>query len=51
MACPLLLYWVSRMWVIAHRGQMNDDPIVFAAKDWGSWLVIALCGIVFWMAI
>ncbi|MBC8727894.1 UbiA family prenyltransferase [Paraburkholderia sp. UCT2] len=50
-ACPLLLYWVSRTWVIAHRGQMHDDPIVFAAKDHGSWVVFALCGIVFWLAI
>jgi 4-hydroxybenzoate polyprenyltransferase len=51
LACPLLLYWVSRAWLIAHRGSMHDDPIVFAAKDRGSWLVIALCAIVFWMAI
>ncbi|MGF6409860.1 4-hydroxybenzoate polyprenyltransferase [Paraburkholderia sp. MM5482-R2] len=50
-ACPLLLYWVSRTWVIAHRGQMHDDPIVFAAKDHSSWVVFALCGIVFWLAI
>jgi 4-hydroxybenzoate polyprenyltransferase len=51
LACPLLLYWVSRTWLIAHRGSMHDDPIVFAAKDRGSWLVIALCAVVFWMAI
>jgi 4-hydroxybenzoate polyprenyltransferase len=51
LACPLLLYWVSRTWIVAHRGQMHDDPIVFAAKDRGSWLVIALCALVFWMAI
>jgi 4-hydroxybenzoate polyprenyltransferase len=51
LACPLLLYWVSRTWVIAHRGQMSDDPIVFAAKDRNSWLVFGLCGIIFWMAI
>jgi 4-hydroxybenzoate polyprenyltransferase/phosphoserine phosphatase len=50
-ACPLLLYWVSRTWLIAHRGEMHDDPIIFAAKDRGSWLVIALCGLVFWAAI
>lgn len=50
-ACPLLLYWVSRTWIIAHRGSMHDDPIVFAAKDRSSWLIMALCGAVFWMAI
>lgn len=31
--CPVLLYWISRTWVIAHRGGMHDDPIVFAARD------------------
>ncbi len=31
--CPLLLYWVSRAWLVAHRGIMHDDPIVFAVKD------------------
>lgn len=30
---PLLLYWISRVWLISHRGEMNDDPIVFALKD------------------
>jgi uncharacterized metal-binding protein len=31
--CVVLLYWISRMVMIAHRGAMHDDPIVFAAKD------------------
>lgn len=31
--CPLLLYWISRTWAIAHRGIMHDDPVVFALKD------------------
>ncbi|WP_343237728.1 UbiA family prenyltransferase [Stenotrophomonas sp. ISL-67] len=41
--CPMLLYWTSRMWIVAHRGNMHDDPIVFAATDRGSQVVIALC--------
>jgi 4-hydroxybenzoate polyprenyltransferase/phosphoserine phosphatase len=32
-ACPLLLFWLSRVWLLAHRGQMHDDPIVFALRD------------------
>ena len=32
-ACPLLLFWLSRVWLLAHRGQMHDDPIVFAIRD------------------
>jgi 4-hydroxybenzoate polyprenyltransferase len=51
LACPLLLYWISRTWIIAHRGGMHDDPIVFAAKDRTSLAVVALCGIIFWLAI
>jgi 4-hydroxybenzoate polyprenyltransferase/phosphoserine phosphatase len=31
--CPLLLYWISRAWLVAHRGDMHDDPIVFAVRD------------------
>jgi 4-hydroxybenzoate polyprenyltransferase len=31
--CPVLLYWISRTWVIAHRGVMHDDPVVFAVMD------------------
>lgn len=31
--CPLLLYWISRMWQRAGRGEMHDDPIIFALKD------------------
>lgn len=49
--CPILLYWISRMWVVAHRGGMHDDPIVFAAMDRGSQVVIALCVLVVLAAI
>jgi 4-hydroxybenzoate polyprenyltransferase len=31
--CPLLLYWISRAWMMAHRGVMRDDPVVFAVTD------------------
>lgn len=33
LVCPLMLYWISRAWVVAHRRQMHDDPIVFAVSD------------------
>lgn len=33
MLCVLMLYWVSRVWMKAHRGAMNEDPVVFALKD------------------
>lgn len=43
--CPVLLYWVSRVWVVAHRGEMHDDPIVFAVTDRVSQVVVVLCGL------
>ena len=33
MLCVLLLYWVSRVWMTAHRGGMHDDPVVYALRD------------------
>ena len=38
---PILLYWISRMWVKAHRGEMHDVPVVFAMTDGLSQLSIA----------
>lgn len=32
-APPLMFVWVARVWFLAHRGRMNDDPVVFALKD------------------
>ena len=40
--CPLLLYWVNRMWIKAARGEMHDDPLVYSVKDRTSWIVFAL---------
>ena len=41
--CPLLLYWALRMVMKAHRGLMTDDPIVFAASDRVSLVLIIAC--------
>jgi len=49
--CPLLLYWIGRAWVMAHRGRMHDDPVVFAASDPVSLLVASICGLVVVFAI
>lgn len=50
LVCPLLLFWVSRVWLIAHRGAMHDDPVVFAIKDWASYAVGVLTLLVLWLA-
>jgi len=31
--CAVLLYWITRTVMVAHRGQMHDDPVIYAAKD------------------
>ena len=49
--CPLLLYWISRTWIIAHRGKMHDDPVVFAARDRVSMVLLVLAAIVVLLAI
>jgi len=48
---PLLFYWISRLWLLCARGNMNDDPIVFALKDPQSWTVFVLFMAVFLWAI
>ncbi|MBI3258419.1 MAG: UbiA family prenyltransferase [Ignavibacteriae bacterium] len=37
-----LLYWIIRVWLIAHRGEMHDDPIIFTVKDKASYLIMAI---------
>lgn len=44
LVCPLLLYWISRLWIKAGRRDMNDDPLVFSLKDRVSWLVFLCIG-------
>ncbi len=44
--CPLFLYWIGRIWMIAHRGDMHDDPLVFTSRDATSLLIGILCGII-----
>jgi 4-hydroxybenzoate polyprenyltransferase len=42
LVCPLLLYWIAHMWFLAHRGRIEDDPIVIAAKDSTSYIIAGL---------
>jgi 4-hydroxybenzoate polyprenyltransferase/phosphoserine phosphatase len=48
--CPLLLYWISRVWLITHRGQLHDDPVLFALKDGQSYVIGALALLLVWLA-
>ena len=33
LACPVLMYWLTRYWFLAQRRETHDDPVVFALKD------------------
>ena len=45
--CPLLLYWISRVWLLTKRGEMHDDPIMFAIEDKPShWVLIITSAII-----
>jgi 4-hydroxybenzoate polyprenyltransferase len=50
-AAVLLLYWIGHMWLTAHRGEMTDDPLVFAIKDRVSRALIVLTIVIAWFAI
>ncbi len=49
LSCPLLLFWISRIWILTHRGEMDDDPVVFAIKDSTSRVVGILFVACFWL--
>ncbi len=49
--CPLILYWISRVWLLAGRMEMHEDPIVFALHDVASLAVAALALIFVLLAI
>lgn len=36
--CPLLLYWLGRLNLLANRGAIADDPVLFAVKDRATWI-------------
>jgi 4-hydroxybenzoate polyprenyltransferase/phosphoserine phosphatase len=48
--CPILLYWVARIWLLAHRGQMHEDPVIFAMRDRVSHVLIGLSMMILWIA-
>ena len=47
----LLLYWISYLWLVANRGQMPEDPVLFALRDGRSRVLVLLMGICAWLAV
>lgn len=40
--CPLVLYWITRVWFFAQRGALSEDPVTFAVKDHVTWIAVAM---------
>ncbi len=49
--CPLLLFWTSRMWLLAYRGRVDEDPIVATLRDPASYVVGVLVALVLLAAV
>ena len=47
---PLMLFWQLRLWLSTERGNMHDDPIVYALRDWVSWIVAVSAAIIILLA-
>lgn len=47
---PIVLYIIIRVWILAHRREMDDDPVVFLANDWRSQVVIAIGAVLLFVA-
>ncbi len=46
LVCPVMIYWITRLWFLAHRGQLHHDPITFAMRDTRSYLCVVVLGVV-----
>jgi 4-hydroxybenzoate polyprenyltransferase len=47
---PVMLYWVGRLWMKAQRGEIHDDPVVFAVGDRQSQIIATVIAIVTYAA-
>jgi hypothetical protein len=43
---PALLYWLGRIWLLAGRGKMQEDPVKFALRDRESLACFAIIGLI-----
>ncbi len=48
--CPILIYWITRIWFLAKRGFVHHDPIVFAITDSRSYIAAAFAALIIMLA-
>jgi 4-hydroxybenzoate polyprenyltransferase len=47
--CPLMLYWLTRVWFLARRGELSEDPVLFATRDLTSYGIgLLVLGVGLW---
>jgi hypothetical protein len=39
LVCPILLFWSTRLWVKAYRGELHDDPVTVVSTDPATYVV------------
>jgi 4-hydroxybenzoate polyprenyltransferase len=49
--CPILMYWIARVMLLAQRGLIDDDPVIFALRDRVSWFALGAIGAIMLVAI
>ena len=48
---PVMLLWISQLWLLAARGELNEDPVVYAITDKRSLLMGLLAAAVVFAAL
>jgi len=43
--CPLVMYWITRLWFATKRGELDEDPVLFAVRDRVS-ILVGICVVV-----
>ena len=49
--CPLLLLWVNRVWLCVARGELHEDPVLFALRDRFSHGLVAMAAVCVFLAL
>ena len=50
MICPVFLYWITRVWFLARRKVLLEDPLLFALRDSRSWIALGITLVLAWLA-
>ncbi len=50
LVCPVVLFWISRVWLLARRSLLHHDPVVFALHDGASYVICLVVGLLLFLA-